>query len=159
MLSKIFCKCEKCGSCCEAKDGIVLTSLPPQYQYSYSCTQCGHAGVTTEVFDETAPEILNKMSGSSEEIIIKLLQEIKESLNQIILKLDFESFQKSDNYIPKTVPLKQQEFWYEDQINKCELCPNYNYSKELVIGDSPCTFCPNNPYRVICQTSLDNLEK
>lgn len=159
MLSKIFCKCEKCGSCCEAKDGIVLTSLPPQYQYSYNCAQCGHAGVTTEVFDETAPEILNKTSESSEQIIIKLLQEIKESLNQIILKLDFDQLQKSDTYVPEVVPLKQQEFWYGHRKNKCESCPNNNYTKELIIGDSPCTFCPDNPYRVTCQTSLNNLEK
>ena len=36
------CKCKKCGKLANVDDSVVLTSIPPQF--NYSCPHCGYYG-------------------------------------------------------------------------------------------------------------------
>lgn len=143
--SKYVCKCEKCGTLCQVSGGVVLTSNPPQYRYTYACNKCGNVGMVSDV-----QLIVNSMPHNlplpEQEVSIKdILQELKEIKSSL---LRIESILNKNNLIEN--PSQFQEFWYSTTSSRCQTCPHNTEVKDLTIGDSPCTFCPDNPYTVTC---------
>lgn len=79
------CYCKKCGKLANVDDTVVLTSNPPQF--NYSCPHCGYSGYIfcSDAFETPREE-------SAEAKILKKLEEISVELNK--LRKDVDSVSK-----------------------------------------------------------------
>ena len=172
-----YCKCDKCGEQAKVDTSMVLTSLPPKY--NYTCEKCGYHGyvLTSEINSfnisgesgifgrsnirgissyqlndsRTCSSCSHRTVCKFKEAYEKKVAEMNFSPDEFMrIKIEciyYEASPLNIGYVTRDI---------SDGIsissNPCATC---DFTKKLAqegtyVGDSPCEWCPSNPYKLTC---------
>ena len=181
-----YCKCTKCGARAKVDTSMVLTSMPPKY--NYTCEECGYHGyvATSDVNSLNISGESGMFNGSNIRGISSYITNDSRSCSgcshKEVCKFreDYEKKVAEMNFTPdEFMRIKIECIYYTasplnigyltrdiNDFNKSissNPCATCDFTRKLAnevsyIGDSPCEWCAANPYKLTCSplSSVNN---